>query len=149
MKGLFFILNFFNIKEFLSQIKSNRFLKNTVITYTIIACALFLAFSCITTVLMSKAAIRQLTDAEQKMLEQAENTSESILKNINYSITDTFENNKTIQDALLKPYSPILSLQTTDAISAIKHSFDTIDKVYLFNMSNDVIYTGETPVYSI
>ena len=60
---------------------------------------------------MSKAAIRQLTDAEQKMLEQAENTSESILKNINYSITDTFENNKTIQDALLKPYSPILSLQ--------------------------------------
>ena len=83
------------------------------------------------------------------MLEQAENTSESILKNINYSITDTFENNKTIQDALLKPYSPILSLQTTDAISAIKHSFDTIDKVYLFNMSNDVIYTGETPVYSI
>lgn len=149
MKGLFFILNFFNIKEFLSQIKSNRFLKNTVITYTIIACALFLAFSCITTVLMSKAAIRQLTDAEQKMLEQAENTSESILKNINYSITDTFENNKTIQDALLKPYSPILSLQTADAISAIKHSFDTIDKVYLFNMSNDVIYTGETPVYSI
>ena len=98
---------------------------------------------------MSKAAIRQLTDAEQKMLEQAENTSESILKNINYSITDTFENNKTIQDALLKPYSPILSLQTADAISAIKHSFDTIDKVYLFNMSNDVIYTGETPVYSI
>ena len=80
MKGLFFILNFFNIKEFLSQIKSNMFLKNTVITYTIIDCALILAFSCITTVLMSKAAIRQLTDAEQKMLEQAENTSESILK---------------------------------------------------------------------
>lgn len=97
---------------------------------------------------MSNAAIKQLTDAEQKMLIQAENTSDSILRNINYSITDTFENNKTIQDALSKPYSPLLSLQITHAISTIQNSFDAIDKVYLFNLSNDIIYTGDNPVYS-
>jgi AraC-like DNA-binding protein len=97
---------------------------------------------------MSNAAIKQLTDAEQKMLVQAENTSDSILRNINYFITDTFENNKTIQDALSKPYSPLLSLQITNAISTIQNSFDAIDKVYLFNLSNDIIYTGDAPVYS-
>ncbi len=141
-------MKFFNTKEYYTQIKSNKLFKNTVITYTIIACALFFTFSIITTVLMSNAAIKQLTDAEQKMLVQAENTSDSILRNINYSITDTFENNKTIQDALSKPYSPLLSLQITHAISTIQNSFDAIDKVYLFNLSNDIIYTGDNPVYS-
>ncbi|MCI8405169.1 MAG: helix-turn-helix transcriptional regulator [Clostridia bacterium] len=141
-------MKFFNTKEYYTQIKSNKLFKNTVITYTIIACALFFTFSIITTVLMSNAAIKQLTDAEQKMLIQAENTSDSILRNINYSITDTFENNKTIQDALSKPYSPLLSLQITHAISTIQNSFDAIDKVYLFNLSNDIIYTGDNPVYS-
>lgn len=141
-------MRFLNIKEFYNQIKSNKLFKHTVITYTIIACSLFLFFSCVTTILMSNAAIKQLTDAEQKMLVQAENTSDSILRNINYSITDTFENNKTIQDALSKPYSPLLSLQITNAISTIQNSFDAIDKVYLFNLSNDIIYTGDAPVYS-
>ena len=87
-------MKFFNIKEYYNQIKSNRLFKNTVITYTTIACVLFLIFSCAAMVLMSNAAIDQFTDAEQKMLEQAENTADSILRNINYSITDTFENNQ-------------------------------------------------------
>lgn len=141
-------MKYLNIKEYYSQIKSNKLFKNTVITYTIIACALFFIFSGVTTVLMSNAAINQLTDSEQKMLAQAENTSDSILRNINYSITDTFENNNIIQDSLLKPYSPILSIQVTNAISAIQNSFDAIDKVYLFNLANDIIYTGDTPAYS-
>lgn len=141
-------LKLFNIKEYYAPIKSNKLFKNTVITYTIIACVLFFFFSCVATFLISNAAIKQLTEAEQKMLKQSENASDSILKNINYSITDTFEHNQTIQDSLSKPYSPLLSLQITDAISAITNSFDIIDKVYLFNLSNDIIYTGDAPAYS-
>lgn len=141
-------MKLFNINDYYSQIKSNKLFKHTVITFTVIACALFFFFSCVTTVLMSRAAVKQLTEAEQKMLVQAENTSDSILRNINYSITDTFENNKIIQDALSQPYSPLMSLQITSEITAIINSYDPIDKVYIFNLSNDIIYTGEHPAYS-
>ncbi len=139
----------FNFKQYYDQFMTNKLFKNTVITYSIIACAIFLLFSVTATLIISDAAINQLTDSEQKMLEQAENTSDTILRYINYMMTDNFENNDTILDSLSKPYSPELSVEISTMISTMKNSFDIIDKVYLFNLSNDLVYTGENPVYTV
>ena len=137
------------LHEYYAQFKSNKLFKQTMKSYFGIACIVFCAYALVIVVGVSKAAVSQMTVAEQKMLTQAENTSDSILRNINASATYIFEDNKVAQDAMTKPYDPVNSIELSDVISSMKNRSDAIYKVYFFNLKDDYIYTGENPVYHI
>ena len=71
------------ISEYYNHFKHNRLFKTTMKSYFIIAFIVFLAYALFMVFNIYHAAITQLTDAEQKMLTQAETTSDFILRNIN------------------------------------------------------------------
>lgn len=135
--------------EYYAQFKSNKLFKQTMKSYFGIACLVFCAYAIVIVVGVSRAAVSQMITAEQKMLTQAENTSDSILRNINASATYIFEDSKVAQDAMTKPYDPVTSIELSDVISSMKNRSDAIYKVYFFNLKDDYIYTGENPVYHI
>lgn len=136
------------IIEYYTQIKSNRLFKKTFKTYFIIACMVFLSYALVMIFNVYNAAVTQLIDAEQKMLSQAETTNDFILRDINSTATDIFETDKRAMNTVTKPYSAQLSLQTTELISEMKSRVSSISKVYFFNLSKNLIYTGENPVYT-
>lgn len=135
--------------EYYAQFKSNKLFKQTMKSYFGIACIVFCAYALVIVIGVSRAAVSQMAVAEQKMLTQAENTSDSILRNINASATYVFEDSKVVQDAMTKPYDPVTSIELSDVISGMKNRSDAIYKVYFFNLKDDYIYTGENPVYHI
>lgn len=108
----------------------------------------FLAYALVMVMNVYHAAITQLISAEQKMLSQAETTNDFILRDINSTANNVFENNTVAIDAMSKPYTPIRSYEVSTLISEMKTQTSAIYKVYFFNLKDDCIYTGDNPVYN-
>lgn len=135
------------LNEYYLQFKSNKLFKATMKSYFIIACMVFLAYALVMVMNVYHAAITQLTSAEQKMLSQAETTTDFILRDITSNASIVFENNAVAIDAVSKPYTPIRSYEISTLISEMKTRTSAIDKVYFFNLTDNCIYTGDHPVY--
>lgn len=136
------------IGEYLLLVKTNKLFKKTMKSYFIIAFMVFLAYALVMVFNVYHAAIKQLTDAERKMLSQAETTNDFILRNVNSAADDVFENDILAISAMTSPYDQMKSYEITTLISSIKRQTAAIDKVYFFNLKDDCIYTGENPVYN-
>lgn len=136
------------IIDYYTQIKSNRLFKKTFKTYFTIACMVFLAYALVMIFNVYNAAVTQLIDAEQKMLSQAETTNDFILRDINSTANDIFENDQRALNAMTKPYKQSISIDTSELISEMKKRTSAISKVYFFNLNHNHIYTGENPVYT-
>ncbi len=137
--------NFFN---FYSQFKYNKLFKKTMKHYFVIALMVFLAYALVMVLNVYNAAKKQIISAEQKMLSQSETTNDFILRNLNSTANDIFENEMVAIDAMSKPYNPTHSAKIVTFISQIKNRMSAIDKLYFFNLDNDCIYTGDHPVYN-
>ncbi len=134
--------------EYYSQFKSNRLFRKTTKTYFIIACMVFLAYAFVMIFNVYNAAITQLIDAEQKMLSQAETTNDFILRDTNSTANDIFESDQRAMNAMTKPYSYNISIDTSNLIAEMKNRTSAISKVYFFNLEDNHIYTSENPVYT-
>ncbi len=134
--------------EYYSQFKSNRLFKKTTKTYFIIACMVFLSYALVMIFNVYNAAVTQLVDAEQKMLSQAETTNDFILRDTNSTATDIFETDQRAINAMTKPYTHKISIDTSNLTEEMKSRTSAISKVYFFNLDDNHIYTSDNPVYT-
>ncbi len=117
-------------------------------SYFLIACMVFIAYAAVLVVSVTNAALSQITTAQDKMLSQAETTNDFLLRGLTSAATNAFETEGAGIDAMTKPYSIEISVNATNLMNDMKLSCTAIDSVYFFNLNNDLIYTGDNPVYN-
>lgn len=136
------------IKEYYNQFKLNKLFHGTMKSYFLIACMVFIAYAVVLLVSVTNAALSQITTAQGKMLFQAETTNDFILRGLTSAATNVFETESAGIDAMTKPYSAEISVNATNLMNDMKLGCTAIDRVYFFNLKNDLIYTGDNPVYT-
>ncbi len=117
-------------------------------SYFPIACMVFAAYALVLVISVANAAVSQITTAQNKILSQAETTNDFLMRNLTAVAADVFETEGTAINAMTKPYSTKLSAETTELINEMKTSSAAVDRAYFFNLKDNVIYTGDNPVYN-
>ena len=136
-------------KDCVTHFKNNPFFRKTVELYVITGAVIFFLFGIVSILAVSKATISQINATEQKMLEQACNTSDFEFRNIHSLATNKFEEDSAIHAAMSNPYSAVVSQNIQKTFSDIMASSDLIDSVYVVNLKNDIIYSTQTSAKSV
>lgn len=130
------------------QFTTNRLLYITLKPYFLIACMVFFAYSAVLVTAVSFMGTSRITETQSRLLSQTAKIGGTITSDHISAAQKVFRRVNAGLEAMTEPYSFDRSYNTTELINEIKSEYGSIDGIYFFNFKDDVIYTGETPVYA-
>lgn len=137
------------INDCISKFKHNTFFRRMFLSYVITGCIIFILFSSLTMIAISRVSFSQMNATEQKMLKQSCNTGDLILRDLHSMLSSSFAEDPVILNAMTHPYSPHTSLELQNRLSDIMSSSQLIDSIYVVNFQNDIIYSTPTSIRQI
>lgn len=136
------------IKQYINQLKENRSMKRTTVTYIIIGCALLILFCMVAVNGIVSIADSRESNTNMRMLSRSCNTVDLIFRDVQSLITKDIESSSVIAEALYGQ-PPEDTSKINSEINQTVSSSNLIKSVYIVNLRYDIVYSSDMAACSV